>query len=121
LCTNEEDPEPVIEFGKLSIHISSHRVLRRGRPVTLSAMEFRLLVFLASHPNRLFSRDRLLHAVWGAHYFVTPRIIDVYIRRLREKIETNPEAPSYLKTIRGVGYLFETGNAASPSSRLVSD
>jgi phosphate regulon transcriptional regulator PhoB len=102
-----EAPEAPIEVGDLSIDPSSYRVLRLGQAVSLSTLEFRLLLFLASHPNRVFSRDRLLDAVWGTERFVTPRSVDVYIRRLREKIETDPQNPSLLKTVRGTGYLLE--------------
>jgi two-component system phosphate regulon response regulator PhoB len=101
----EEKP---IQVGSLHIDPSSYRVARRGKAVTLSTLEFRLLYFLASRPNKVFSRDQLLDAVWGAERFVTPRSIDVYVRRLREKIEADPERPTYLKTVRGAGYLFET-------------
>jgi len=104
----EEEAEAAIEVGDLSIDPSAYRVLRLGRPVALSTLEFRLLHFLAAHPNRVFSRDRLLDAVWGTERFVTPRSVDVYIRRLREKIEPDPQRPSHLKTVRGTGYLFET-------------
>jgi two-component system, OmpR family, alkaline phosphatase synthesis response regulator PhoP len=96
-----------IAVGNLSIDPSSYRVLRLGRPVSLSTLEFRLLHYLASHPNKVFSRDRLLDAVWGTERFVTPRSVDVYIRRLREKIESDPQNPEHLKTVRGTGYLFE--------------
>ncbi len=74
----------------------------------LSTLEFRLLYYLASRPNRVFSRDQLLDAVWGNDRFVTPRSVDVYIMRLREKIEDNPQRPAFVKTVRGAGYLFET-------------
>ena len=74
----------------------------------LSTLEFRLLYYLASRPNRVFTRDQLLDAVWGTDRFVTPRSVDVYVRRLREKIESDPENPAHLKTVRGAGYLFET-------------
>jgi two-component system phosphate regulon response regulator PhoB len=76
--------------------------------VPLSTLEFRLLYYLASRPNRVFTRDQLLDAVWGTDRFVTPRSVDVYVRRLREKIESDPENPAHLKTVRGAGYLFET-------------
>ena len=102
------ESEAAIEIGDLSIDPASYRVLREGKPVSLSTLEFRLLHFLAAHPNRVFSRDRLLDTVWGTERFVTPRSVDVYIRRLREKIEPNPQRPSHLKTVRGTGYLFET-------------
>ena len=104
--------ERPIEIGKLQIDPSSYKVTRAGKPLTLSTLEFRLCYFLASRPNRVFSRDQLLDAVWGNDRFVTPRSVDVYVRRLREKIETDPEHPSYLKTVRGAGYMFESGNAA---------
>ena len=100
-------PRPV-EVGKLSIDPASYRVSQSGKPVVLSTLEFRLLYYLASRPNRVFTRDQLLDAVWGTDRFVTPRSVDVYVRRLREKIECDPENPTHLKTVRGAGYLFET-------------
>jgi len=104
----QEAGEGTIEVGELSIDPSSFAVSRDGEPVELTALEFRLLHYLASRPNRIFSRDQLLDAVWGTERFVTPRSVDVYIRRLREKIEVNPVEPVLLKTKRGAGYLFET-------------
>jgi phosphate regulon transcriptional regulator PhoB len=100
--------ERAIEVGRLLIDPSSYRVTRAGKPLTLSTLEFRLIYYLAARPNRVFTRDQLLDAVWGTDRFVTPRSVDVYIRRLREKIETDPENPVHLKTVRGAGYLFET-------------
>ncbi len=97
-----------LEVGKLVIDPASYRVTRGGKPITLSTLEFRLLYYLASRPNKVFSRDQLLDAVWGSERFVTPRSVDVYVRRLREKIEPDPENPAQLKTVRGAGYLFET-------------
>ncbi len=79
----------------------------RGQAVDVTATEFRLLHFLASHPGRVFSRDQLLDAVWKETSFVTPRSVDVYVRRLREKIEQDPEHPAYLRTVRGSGYKYE--------------
>ncbi len=79
----------------------------RGTLVDVTATEFRLLHFLASHPGRVYTRDQVLDAVWRDMSFVTPRSVDVYIRRLREKIEQDPEDPRYLKTVRGAGYKFE--------------
>ena len=87
---------------------SSYRVTRSGEPISLSTLEFRLLYYLASRPNRVFGRDRLLDAIWGTDRFVTPRSVDVYIRRLREKVEADPQHPLHLKTVRGAGYLFES-------------
>jgi two-component system alkaline phosphatase synthesis response regulator PhoP len=102
------DAPRVLEIGKLAIDPASYRVSHGGRPVPLSTLEFRLLYYLASRPNRVFTRDQLLDAVWGTDRFVTPRSVDVYVRRLREKIEADPENPLHLKTVRGAGYLFET-------------
>ena len=102
------DAPRTIEIGKLAIDPASYRVSNSGKAVPLSTLEFRLLYYLASRPNRVFTRDQLLDAVWGTDRFVTPRSVDVYVRRLREKIESDPENPAYLKTVRGAGYLFET-------------
>jgi two-component system, OmpR family, alkaline phosphatase synthesis response regulator PhoP len=98
----------LLEIGELRVDPISYRAQREGRTLPLSTLEFRLLYYLASRPNRVFSRDQLLDAVWGTDRFVTPRSVDVYVRRLREKVERNPERPEYLKTVRGAGYLFET-------------
>ncbi len=101
------EAEKPIAVGTLVIDPAAFRVTRAGKPVLLSTLEFRLLYYLASRPNRVFTRDQLLDAVWGTDRFVTLRSVDVYIRRLREKIEDEPDAPTYLKTVRGAGYMFE--------------
>ena len=97
-----------IAVGALVIDPAAYRVTRSGKAVPMSTLEFRLLYYLASRPNRVFTRDQLLDSVWGTERFVTPRSVDVYIRRLREKVEADPETPVHLKTVRGAGYLFET-------------
>jgi DNA-binding response OmpR family regulator len=89
------------------LHSDSMTLMVRGKFTDVTATEFRLLHFLASHPGRVYSRDQVLDAVWRDLSFVTPRSVDVYIRRLREKIEQDPEDPRYLKTVRGAGYKFE--------------
>jgi DNA-binding response OmpR family regulator len=89
------------------LHSDSMTLMVRGKLTDVTATEFRLLHFLASHPGRVYSRDQVLDAVWRDLSFVTPRSVDVYIRRLREKIEQDPEDPRYLKTVRGAGYKFE--------------
>lgn len=111
----DETPRP-IEAGALLIDPSAYRVTRSGKPLTLSTLEFRLLYYLASRPNRVFSRDQLLDSVWGTERFVTPRSVDVYVRRLREKIEVDAENPVHLKTVRGAGYLFEMAIESPPRS-----
>jgi two-component system phosphate regulon response regulator PhoB len=97
----------VISFEEVVIDASAMQLKVRGEVTTTTATEFRLLDYLARHPGRVFSRDHLLDAVWGDARFVTPRSVDVYVRRIREKIETDPENPRYLKTVRGAGYRFE--------------
>lgn len=103
----EEDK--ILEVATLSIDPASYRVLRDGQPLTMSTLEFRLLYYMASHPGKVHSRDQLLDAVWGTEHFVTPRIVDVYIRSLREKVEEVPSQPVFIKTQRGAGYMFEAG------------
>ena len=102
----------VVETRGLMIDPSSYRVTHDSKPVTLSTLEFRLLYYLATRPNRVFTRDQMLDAVWGTERFVTPRSVDVYIRRLREKVESDADHPAFLKTVRGAGYMFES---AAPS------
>jgi len=103
---NSSKPE-VLGFGDLEIDISSMTVQVGGHNVMTTVREFRLLEYLAAHRGRVLTRDQLLDAVWKETPFVTPRSIDVYIRRLREKIERDPRHPQYLKTLRGIGYRFE--------------
>ncbi|MBI1749342.1 MAG: response regulator transcription factor [Acidobacteria bacterium] len=105
--SSESETEKVFEVGRLVIDPEGYRVTRNGRPLVLSTLEFRLLYFLASRPNKVYTRDQLLDAVWGTERFVTPRSVDACMRRLREKIEEDPENPVFLKTLRGAGYLFE--------------
>lgn len=97
----------VLRLGDLEIDISSMTVQIGGRNVLTTVREFRLLEYLAAHRGRVLTRNQLLDAVWKETPFVTPRSIDVYIRRLREKIERDPRHPQYLKTLRGIGYRFE--------------
>jgi len=97
----------VLRLGDLEIDVSSMTVQVGGRNVLTTVREFRLLEYLAAHRGRVLTRDQLLDAVWKETPFVTPRSIDVYIRRLREKIEHDPRHPQYLKTLRGIGYRFE--------------
>ena len=103
-----------IQRGDLRIDPSAHSVSIMGKEIELSALEFRLLHHLASHPGMVFSRDQLLDRVWGNDRSVTQRSVDVYIRRVREKIELKPQDPSYLQTVHGVGYRFATENQPQP-------
>jgi two-component system phosphate regulon response regulator PhoB len=112
----QADPSEVIETAGLRLDAHTQDVIVRGQAVTLSALEFRLLYFLASHPRRVFSRERLLDEVWGGDHYVTPRTVDVHIRRIREKVEAQPENPEYIGTVRGAGYRF-VGDAAPAELR----
>jgi len=109
LRTPVELPSPeVILIGDLEIDVASMTVRVAGHSVLMTVREFRLLEYLARHRGRVFTRDQLLDAVWKEGAFVTPRSIDVFIRRLRGKIEEDPRHPRYLKTLRGIGYRFES-------------
>jgi two-component system, OmpR family, alkaline phosphatase synthesis response regulator PhoP len=96
-----------VEFGPLKVDIASRRVSLRGEPVALTATEFKLLEFFLANPGRVYSRDQLLRSIWGETCHVTPRNVDVHIRRLRERIEEVPESPRFIQTVRGFGYRFE--------------
>ncbi|HWR16865.1 MAG TPA: response regulator transcription factor [Terriglobales bacterium] len=99
-------PDPMIQFGHVEID-SAAMVLRVNRlQVPTTAVEFRLLKFLVQSPGLVFTRDRLREAVWGDTSFSSRRSVDVYISKLREKIELDPEKPQYLLTVRGSGYKF---------------
>jgi len=97
----------LLKAGDIEIDTGAMTLAVRGRKVATTATEFRLLDYLARHPGRVFTRDQLLDAVWRDTQFVTPRSVDVYVRRIREKIERDPESPRMLKTVRGAGYRFE--------------
>jgi two-component system phosphate regulon response regulator PhoB len=104
------DGPAVVAFDDVVINADAMQLKVRGELMATTATEFRLLDYLARHPGRVFSRDRLLDAVWGDERFVTPRSVDVYVRRIREKIEKDVENPQYLVTVRGAGYRFEMLN-----------
>lgn len=92
--------------GEMKIDCESRRVIIKDREINLTAKEFDLLELLASNPDKVYSRENLLNIVWGYEYPGDARTVDVHIRRLREKIETNPSDPKYVYTKWGVGYYF---------------
>ncbi|CAH1220618.1 response regulator transcription factor [Paenibacillus sp. JJ-223] len=96
----------VLRFGDLTIDKKAYRVTRNGLEIPLSAKEFEVLHVLASHKNQVFSKAQILDAVWGYASYGDENTVTVYIRRLREKIETDPSHPQLLKTVWGVGYKF---------------
>jgi len=101
-----------IEAGDLAIDVERRKVKVRGKDVTLTYIEFEILVALASEPGKVMSRKQLLEDIWGASGFRSPRTVDVHMRHLREKLEKNPKKPEYLFTVRGVGYRFRDEEAA---------
>jgi len=101
----------VLKAGQLELDSTSYEVRMAGKPVPLTATEFKLLEFLMTRPGAVFSRDQLLDAVWGQGRAVTARSVDVYILRLRQKIEADPASPSYIRSVRGFGYSFSAAQA----------
>ena len=102
----EEGADDRILFGTFELDLASHRLARDGDPVTLTSGEFDLLSILASHPNKVLDRDRILDLLTGAERSPFDRSIDVRVTRLRGKIEPDPSEPVYIKTIWGKGYMF---------------
>ncbi len=96
-----------IVINDIEIDRERYTLTIKGKPVRLSATEFKLLLFLAERRGKVFSRGQLLDAIWQEEAFVEPRTVDVHIRRLREQIEKDPSEPRYIKTMRGIGYYFE--------------
>jgi two-component system phosphate regulon response regulator PhoB len=108
LRRKEMDTEPAaMEIGPFRLDRKARRVFHSENELSLTSTEFNLLEFFLTHPGRAYSRDQLLESVWGEQRFVTPRTVDVHIRRLREQIEQQPENPRHLTTVRGFGYRFE--------------
>lgn len=97
--------EPIIA-GELEIDLDRRQATVRGEPVRLTYVEFEILCALIRSPGRVFNREALLEHVWGDSDYRDPRTVDVHIRHLREKIESDPHQPEYLLTVRGVGYRF---------------
>ena len=102
----EKENRKVVEKGDLHLDCDSRRLNIGGKEINLTAKEFDLLELMALNPNKVYSRDHLLNAVWGYDYPGDVRTVDVHIRRLREKIEANPSEPKYVHTKWGVGYYF---------------
>ena len=108
LRRGEMDSEPAaVTIGPFRLDRTAHRVYLLDRELSLTSTEFNLLEFFLSHPGRAYSREQLLESVWGEQRYVTPRTVDVHVRRLREQIEDQPDNPRYLTTVRGFGYRFE--------------
>src|SRR5207253_6201157 len=103
----DTETAPSYERGPLKIDFSTYEIFVRSRSVKLTLKEFELLRFLVQNPNRVLNRDQLLDRVWGGDTFVTPRTVDVHIRRLRKAVEKDDRKPKWILTVRGVGYKFD--------------
>ena len=103
----QETKAKVVEVGELRLDFEGRRVFIGTREINLTAKEFDVLELLVFNPNKVYSRENLLNIVWGYEYPGDVRTVDVHIRRLREKIESNPSEPKYVHTKWGVGYYFQ--------------
>jgi DNA-binding response OmpR family regulator len=105
--TAHNEDSKTVTFGEMKIDCENRRVYIAGKEVNLTAKEFDLLELLVFNPNKVYSRENLLNIVWGYDYPGDVRTVDVHIRRLREKIESNPSEPKFIHTKWGVGYFFQ--------------
>ena len=111
------DPDETLEFGALAVYPQRARVEVDGEPVEMTKKELELLVHLARHPGRVFSRQELLDDVWGVQFAGYGHTVNTHINRLRAKVEPDPSSPQFVQTVWGVGYRFaESSSMASPTS-----
>ena len=109
-----EVPAPAtLQIGDLAIDVVGHEVTRAGAPIGLTPLEFDLLVCLAQNPRKVFTREVLLEQVWGYRHAADTRLVNVHVQRLRAKIESDPENPTIVVTVRGVGY--KAGSTDDPA------
>jgi two-component system response regulator MtrA len=96
--------EDTVTVGPLTLDVVGHQVLKNGSPISLTPLEFNLLLTLAQKPKQVFTREMLLEKVWGYHYKADTRLVNVHVQRLRSKIEEDPDNPKIVTTVRGIGY-----------------
>ena len=108
-ANNNPPARPRVEVSNIVIDPFGHDVTVNGRPVELTPKEFDLLHFMAANPGRVFTRQTLLDRVWGPDAYIGDKTVDVHVRWLREKIESDPASPQRIITVRGVGYKFNSG------------
>lgn len=101
----ESTASDIVSIDNMTINLATYQVYVDDKPVDLTLMEYSLLSFLATHPSRAYSRDILLHRVWGFEYCGGTRTVDVHIRRVRSKV--GPQIAAHIVTVRGIGYLFK--------------
>lgn len=104
LRRTEPEPAERLAIDNVAIDVPGHRVTREGRPISLTPLEFDLLVALARRPRQVFTREVLLEQVWGYRHAADTRLVNVHVQRLRSKVERDPEHPEVVLTVRGVGY-----------------
>ena len=100
--------EEILGDERLKINTGTRQVWLNGTEIKLTALEFDLLSTLMSSPGRVFTREQLLDLVWGVNYVGDPRVVDVHIGNIRKKVEKDPSSPQLIKTVRDVGYKFES-------------
>ena len=98
-------------FKQLAINPDGRVVTLNGKPVSLTALEFNILHFLASHPGQAWSRSQLNQKIWGCEYVGDGRVVDVHIGQLRKKLEADTSVPEFIKTVRGYGYKFDSSDS----------
>jgi two-component system alkaline phosphatase synthesis response regulator PhoP len=101
------DTPTILNFRHVRIDPQRYEVAYNGAPVDLTALEFKLLYTLAAYSGMVFTREKLLEQVWGYDYYGDDRVVDVHIGHIRQKVESNPNQPEHILTIRGVGYKFQ--------------
>ena len=104
LRRNEDEPAEMLSIADIEIDVPAHKVTREGVQVSLTPLEFDLLVALARKPRQVFTREVLLEQVWGYRHPADTRLVNVHVQRLRAKVEKDPENPQVVLTVRGVGY-----------------
>lgn len=102
-------PSDEIRIGELEIYLKSRRVRMQGKEVSLTPKEFEILYFLAQNRGEVFTKEQIYKAVWSENYLLDDSNIMAFIRKLRKKIEPNPDEPKYILTIWGIGYKFNDG------------
>ncbi|CKQ11284.1 two-component system response regulator MtrA [Mycobacterium tuberculosis] len=104
LRRNDDEPAEMLSIADVEIDVPAHKVTRNGEQISLTPLEFDLLVALARKPRQVFTRDVLLEQVWGSRPPADTRLVNVHVQRLRAKVEKDPENPTVVLTVRGVGY-----------------
>ncbi len=103
----KEQNKKILEVGHLRLELNSRRIFLHNQEINLTAKEFDMLELFATHQGKVYNREQLLDTIWGRDYPGDVRTVDVHVRRLREKIESNPGQPEYIQTKWGVGYYFK--------------